>query len=191
MGKSSDNTGCKPIPAKKKTTSKTWSSSPKKSSGPQRILDVILSIEMQGKGQDVSRKTVCSLSGVKPSTFAVTISGMKKNGLIEYNKDTIRLTKKGRSMASYDENESPMDNTQMLDELKRKHKLGGKAGQLFDLLKDGHIHDRSTLPQDIGCDNKNTLAVMLSNVKKTGIITYDRHTIQLSVMCFPFGRPES
>jgi Mn-dependent DtxR family transcriptional regulator len=39
---------------------------------------------------------ILSNVGVKPTTFAVTLSTMKKHGLIEDDKDAIRLTAMGR-----------------------------------------------------------------------------------------------
>jgi hypothetical protein len=194
------NMSTKPMPAAKnrKTAKRVVSGASggsNKPSGTQRILDVTLSYEMRSKERlvDVPRKYVVSLSGLKPSTFPVTISGLKKKGLIEYDAKTIRLTELGRSLAKYDMNETvALDNTATLAEIKKKHKLqGGMGGRLFDLLQDGRVWDRAVAAKDIGCENKGTLAVMLSNLKKNGIIDYDRHTIKLTDMCFPCGRPEA
>jgi hypothetical protein len=190
----------KPKPAAKKTKAakkvvSRRNAGSKGSTGTQRILDATLSYEMRSKDDevDVPREFVASMSGLKAATFPVTISGLKKKGLIEYDANTIRLTDLGRSRAKYDVNESvATDNTATLADIKKKHRLqGGMAGRLFDLLQDGRICDRAAAAKEIGCENKGTLAVMLCNLKKNGVIDYDRKTIKLADMCFPFGRPES
>ena len=120
------------------------------------------------------------------------ISTMKKQGFIDYDKDFIRLTELGRSKAKVDPLAMPVmgaDNEATMAGIKERFKLGGMKGRLFDLLGDGRVHDRATVTNEIGCDNKCTLAVLLSNMKKREIIAYDHTTIQLSDLCFPYGRP--
>ncbi|CAB9522548.1 expressed unknown protein [Seminavis robusta] len=177
--------------AKKKTTAKVSSSKTSSGGGPQRILDLVLSIETRSGDPNVPRKMVASLSGLKATTFPVTISGMKKKqGLIDYDKDFIRLTEAGRAKANAAEiEEIAMDNDTAQAEIKEKHKLGnGMAGRLFDLLKDGGAHDRNAVKEQLGCQSNGSFAVMICNLKKKGIIVYDRVTIQLADICFPLGR---
>lgn len=173
------------------TKAKTKSCTPgmaKNSSGKQRILDCILAIEMQQKHHcSVPRKAIAACSGVKSNTFVVTLSMLKKQGLIEYDTDSIRLTDKGRDKAN--PCAVPLDNSLAQENMKLRNKLGGKALLMFEALLDGHVHDRVALAKKIGCTNKATLSVMLSNLKKKGVLVYDCTTIQLSDACFPFGRP--
>jgi hypothetical protein len=68
--------------------------------GPQRILDFVFFMENKLNTTDIPRHQVMAASSVKPITFPVTLSGMKKRGLIEYTKDTVRLTPEGRSQAN-------------------------------------------------------------------------------------------
>ena len=155
---------------------------------PQRILNFVLSLEMKYGNPNVDRSMIVSMAGIKATTFPVTISNMKKQGLIEYDKTSIRLTTKGReekaTIVDIPDNES------IQQELKVKHKLGsGKQGKLFDMLLDGKSHDRAHVAESVGYTNKATFAVALSNMKKMGIIEYDKSTIQLTDSCFPFGRP--
>jgi hypothetical protein len=172
-------------------------------SGPHRILYTCRTLEMSGD-VNVLRKTVLTLSGVKASTFPVTISGLKKKGYIDYDKECIRLTDLGRTEASKvgvpssqtmmgfggNSNSNATTNEKVQETLKRTHKLtGGQRGMLFNLLLDGRLHDRTATAETIGCTNKASFAVMLSNMKKIGIIQYDKNTISLSDMCFPMGRP--
>ena len=187
MAKASKD-GSKPKAAKKASSHKG-----KKNtggiSGPQRILDFVLSMENRTGDPNVPRKMVVAASGVKANTFPVTISGMKKKGLIEYDSSTVCLTEEGRSKANAASQMEVFDNASAQDDLKEQFKIGGKAGLLFDAMRDGRVHDRTTLAESLGITNKATLAVMLSNMRKNGIIEYDRTTIQLSEMNFPMGRP--
>ena len=187
----------KATPAAKKTTAKSSSSNKGNSGnggGPQKILDLALMLEGRLGTTDIPRQQLAAMSGVKANTFVVTISNMKnKQGWIEYDKDSIRLTDAGRAKARIvDEGEVMVDNETVQADVKKKFKLGGQPGLLFDALTDGRAHDREATAAAIGCTNKATLAVMLSNLKKKGIIEYDRNTIRLTDMCFAFGgRPES
>ena len=177
-----------------KTMAKSPRESPRKSPGssgggisaPQKILNYILTLEKTTGNPTVDRKMIATLSGVKSNTFPVTISGMKKKGLIEYSKDTMNLTDIGRAKANV--TDMP-DNSSTQEELKKKHKIGGKQAVMFDILLDGHEHDRAEIATKVGYTNKKSFAVALSNLKKTGLLEYDKTTIKLTDVCFPFGRP--
>jgi len=191
-------TSTKGAPAAKKATVTKSKKSPTKrgggGGGAQKVLDWALFYEARQNGDpNVARKVILSVSGVKPSTFTVLLSTMKTKGLIEYDKEFIRLTEAGRSRADAsgaENGNTAMDNDSAQADIKEKHKLGnGKPGLLFDALVDGRVYNRVAIMAQIGCDNKGTFAVMISNLKKKGIITYDKTTIQLADMCFPFGRP--
>lgn len=186
--------------ATKSTTKKTKTSKPSststttsvkvRSGGTQKILDFTLFLETRSDNPEVPRKQVQAMAGLKPTTFPVTISNMKKKGLIEYDKDNIRLTDVGRLKANPVDDISMMDNTSAHEEIKSKFKIGGKAAELFDILaQDGQVHERESIIGHVGI-KKNSAAVMLSNLKKNGVIEYDRTTIQLTDICFPFGRPD-
>lgn len=170
--------------------SKSSSSSSKKgtSSGSQRILDFVLCIESSSGSPNVPRETMTMICGIRPTTLPVTLCNMKKKGLVQYSKDTVRLTEKGRALA----NEHAvffMDNGAAQADIKTKFKIGGKAALLFDQLADGLVHDRHSIVDSLGFKSKNSAAVMLSNLKKNGVIEYDKSTIKMTDACFPFGRP--
>lgn len=191
MGKTTnDNSNKVKSPAKKtKVSTKTSPSRKGATGGPQKILDFSLFLETRSGDPNVPRKQVAAMSGVKASTFPVTISGMKKKGWIEYDKDSIRLTDLGRAKANPVADIS-CDNGAAQDEVQQKFKIGGKAAVLFDVLKDGRVHDRATVIGELGIKSKGSAAVMLSNLKKNGVIVYDKTTIKMADLCFPFGRPE-
>lgn len=158
--------------------------------GSQRILDFVLAMEGKLNTLQIPRKTVMAASGVKSNTFPVTISGMKKKGLIDYNKDFIMLTDAGRSKANPDAIlQGGLDNESAQEDNIRRFKIGGKALLLFNAMRDGQVHDRMALAEQVSITNKATLAVMLSNLKKSGVFLVTKTTIQLSDMNFPLGRP--
>lgn len=159
-------------------------------SGAQKILDHCLAMEARTGELDVPRKTIASLCGLKANTFVVTLSVMKnKQGLITYDKESIRLTEKGRAKANPMPLEEPLgDNLSVQEDFKKRFKIGGKAGQVFDAVCDGADHDRPTLASNLGITNKATFAVMLSNLKKNGLIQYDKTTVRGADVLFPFGR---
>ena len=169
---------------------KSFSSPSKKGakSGSQRILDFVRCIERSSGNPNVPRETITVLCEIKPTTFSVTLSNMKKKGLIQYNKDTVRLTEKGLYLANEDAVFS-MDNCAAQADIKAKFKIGGKSALLFDQLTDGLVHERKSILDRVGFTNKNSAAVTLSNLKKNGVIEYDRSTIKMTGLCFPFGRP--
>jgi Mn-dependent DtxR family transcriptional regulator len=193
MGKTTNDNNNKPkAPAKKSNPTKAKaSSSPSRKGfgGPQKILDFLLFMETSTGNPNVTRKQVAAMSGVKTNTFTVTISCMKKKGLIEYGKEFMRLTEEGRAKANPVAGVS-MDNGSTQDDIKQKFKIGGKAAALFEILKDGKVHDRETVIGELGFGSKASAAVMLCNLKKNGVIDYDKSTIKLTDMCFPLGRPE-
>lgn len=51
---------------------------------------------------------------------------------------------------------------------------------LFDMLTDGRVHDRESVVDPLG---------FKSNLKKNGVIAYDKTTIHIADICFPYGRP--
>lgn len=157
-------------------------------SGSQKILDFCLFHEKRFKTPNANRKKALSSSGLKPNTFQVTLSQMKKKGLIEFDKDSVRLTEEGRAKANPEAEISSADNASAQKDIKARYKVGGKAAVLFDLLTDGQVHDRESVVGGLGL-KKNSAQVMLSVLKKHGIIEFDRTTVKMTDLCFPCGRP--
>lgn len=176
-----------------KTTRSPSAKGGSSSGGPQRILDFVVAMEGKLNTTQIPRKLVMAASRVKHTTFPVTISGMKKKGWIEYDKDSISLTELGRSKANPDaivmEGGGGFDNESAQEDNIRRFKIGGKALVLFNAMRNGQVHDRSALAEQVGITNKGSLAVMLSNMKKSGILLVTKTTLQLSDMNFPLGRP--
>lgn len=174
-------------PAKKNKGSLKSRSSQSNGGGPQKILDFCLFLEKNSGNSSIPRKQVLAASGVKPSTFSVTISNMKTKGFIDYDKESIRLSDAGRARANV--TDVAADNASTQEALKQRFKIGGKALVLFESISDGRVHDRASVINSLGFKSKNSSNVMLSTLKKNGLIEYDKTTIKMGYICFPFGRP--
>ena len=174
---------------KAKTPAKHRRSSQKSggSGANKRILGCMLYMESVIRSTEVPRKQVATLADVTASTLPSILSKLKTANLIEYSSSTtIRLTAQGREMA--DSADAPSDNATVQENLKAKY-LNGKAVALFDAMLDGTVYDRIVLGNQVGCNNKTTLASLVSNMKTKGIVvTPDSKSIQLADLCFPYGR---
>ena len=168
-------------------------------SGHQRILNFVLGMTNRYQGGSVPRTMVAEASGIKESSFKVTISAMKQKGLIQYDPDSIRLTEIGRSNAQGGGNDKDgtgdttyteiVNNMSVQDDIKRRFRLGGQYAILYDAIRDGDVYDRESLGNVFGLENKKSVAVLLSRMKRNGILEYDRTTVRLTDMNFPMGRP--
>lgn len=190
MTNASTSPNAKPKVMKKKSSpSKKGSPGRNGASGPQRILDFIVAMEGKMNSKEIPRKMVMAASGVKKNTFPVTISGMKKKGLIQYDTKSIWLTQDGRAKANPDAVLETFDNESAQNDNIVRFKIGGKALSLFNEMRDGKEYDRVSLAAKVGITNKGTLAVLLSNMKKKGVFSVTKTTLQLSDINFPLGRP--
>jgi len=99
------------------------------------------------------------------------------------------LTDDGRAKANISTN-LITDNASAQEDIKERFKIGGKSAELFEMLRDGRVHDREYTLGSLGHKSKNSASVMLSTLKKYGVIEFDRTTIKMTDICFPYGRPE-
>ena len=117
---------------------------------------------------------------------------MKKKGLVECpSGDTVRLTEKGKDMSDVDDS-IPLPTTAAVHEdIKRNVLRGRKMTEIFDYLADGKTRKKSDLMKVIQYTNKNSFSVLMSQMKcSTGVLEYpDQHSVRLTDMCFPYGRP--
>ena len=157
-------------------------------SGQQKILDFCLFHEKRFNNPNAPRKKALTCSGLKPNTFGVTLSQMKKKGFIGFDKDSVRLTEEGRAKANPEAEISTVDNDSAQKDIKARYKVGGQAAVFFDLLTDGLVHDRESVVGGLVM-KKTSANVMLSVLKKHGIIEFDRTTVKMTDLCFPCGRP--
>ena len=160
----------------------------------QNILSALFALSEVHGDDEPDKMQVATMASVSQATFAPLLSRMvNKKGLVEYaSKDTIKLTKKGKEEAA--ELASPGDmittNEQHHEQIKEKLK-GKKAVQIFEYLADGKEHEKQDIMEAVKCTNPKTFAPLLSReLKKPGYIVYpSKTTVQLSDLCFPFGRP--
>jgi len=156
--------------------------------GSAKVLAVLASLRRKAGIVDAPRKQVAAMAQIKPTTLAVVISKMKQQDLIEYpSKDTVRITEKGLAMApttadSSSTFEFAADNSSVHDDIKKNYlKNGATKVRLFDALADGASHDKNEIMKAIGYENKASFAVLLSNIKKLGIVEYpDRQSVRLA-----------
>ena len=128
---------------------------------------------------------------IKEKNLPCILSGLKKNGYVEYpDKSTVRITDEGMEHADIDSIKIPKDNSEAQVEIKTTHNLKPKECAFVDLLSDGQIHRRVDVMETLEIKSKQTLSCMMSGLKGKGFIEYpDKTTVQLTDMCFPFGRP--
>ena len=200
--------------------------------GPKRILSCLALLRQNQKIVNASRKQVAVLSDVREKSLACLLSGLKKQGLVEYpSKETVKITEKGINEVTSNSNDStdpnlesvedggtnnsnntggsrrsgtattttvaaaaaaaviPTSNRIAQDKIKNSYLRKGKAMNLFDTIRDGHIHDRALVMEQSQISNKQTFGCILSVMKSMGIVHYpSTTTVQLTDMCFPFGR---
>jgi hypothetical protein len=89
------------------------------------------------KSPEIPRKMVMTVSGVKSNTFPMTLSTMKKKGLILYNKDSIWSTEAGHLKACPDAIQDCIDNETTQEDIIKRFMIGGKALLLFNAMRDG------------------------------------------------------
>ena len=128
------------------------------------------------------------MTDISKSTFPSLLCRMVKKGLIAYGSEsgTLMITDKGLEMA--DVQDIPQSNEEAQEG--HKQKLKGKARRIFEILADGKVHSKEKIMEAIGCQNPATFKPLLSReLKKHGYIEYpSKGTVQLSDLCFPFGR---
>ena len=177
------------IPTKKVTTFKGKEAPVKlgRESAASRVLGACVVLEKRLGRPTVPRQQVVIFACVKSTSELCVLSKLKMEGLILYTKNTIQLTDDGRSLA--DHSTIPRDNRTHHAHLKDKF-LTGVLTFLFEAMADGKVHDRLSLCRMMaGLTEEETLD-NLSKLKKMGFIEYpDQNSVQLTDVCFPFGRP--
>ena len=207
--------------------------------GPKRILSCLALLRRNQKIVNASRKQVAVLADVKEKSLSCLLSGLKKQGLVEYpSKETVKITDAGITNIMNDEDPNlkavhrptsakvvaggtaasvagkngsskqgtgaiiaasvveaaaiPTTNREAQDKIKQSYLRKGKAMSLFDTIRDGQIHNRADVMTKSSISNKQTFSCLLSLMKSMGIVQYpSTTTVQLTDMCFPFGRNEA
>lgn len=156
--------------------------------GPQKVLAALAELKLRHGLEEAPKKRVASMAGIPSTTFPSLISRMAKNGLVEYGStpEMMKITDKG--MEQVDPIDIPTSNEEAQERIKEK--LKGKPLRIFEILQDGKPHAKKEIMEAVDCTNPKTFAPLLSReLKKLGYIDYaSKGTVQLSELCFPFGR---
>lgn len=157
-------------------------------SAASRVLGACIALERRLGRPKIPRQQVVTFACVKSTSELCVLSKLKMEGLISYTKNTIQLTNEGRSQA--DDSTIPQDNRTFHTHLKEKF-LTGILAFIFEAMTDGKSHDLQSLSGIMPGLTKEATLDSLSKLKKLGLIEYPGQSmIQLTDVCFPFGRPE-
>lgn len=176
--------------SKAATVKKANTTSVKKSKKPvvgskKKILMAIAGLRLTS-GDDVDRKTVQGIAGMKSKgSFDTTLLNMKKDGLIEYTTTTVRLTQAGLDELG-DAAIIPATNEGIQDALKDTIKQK-KSKEIFDILTDGKAYSKAEIAKKLGVEENKSFGTYLSALSKVSEKVDGK--IRLKDEAFPIGRP--
>jgi predicted transcriptional regulator len=166
-------------------------------SGVHKVLMAIYELKVTHgfDNEGAPNKRVASMANIPSATFPSLICRMIKKGLIERGSGggdggsttTIKITELG--MEQVDPIDIPTSNEEAQRKIKEKLK-GNKPRRIFEYLLDGKPHKKVDIMVAVDCTNPSTFAPMMSReLKKHGYIEYpEKGMVQLTDVCFPFGR---
>jgi predicted transcriptional regulator len=131
---------------------------------------------------------------LQSKTFVKAIKELRKTkGYIEYpDSQTVRLTQAG--IANVPSTTSAATNNEQVQQ-RFKNMLKDKATEVFDILKDGKVHDREVIAASVGysCLQSKGFVKALKQMNDLNLIEYakdgKKKLVQLTTLAFPFGRP--
>ena len=156
----------------------------------KKVLSAIAAIREKQQIINAPRSKVANMCNIKEKNLPCILSGLKKNGYVEYpDKTTVCITEKGMDHADISMIKIPENNSEAQEELKITHGLKPKECDFINCISDGNIYQRIDVMSKLEIKAKATFAGMMSGLKGKGLIEYpDKHTVQLTDMCVPFGR---
>jgi len=154
-----------------------------------RIVQAIASRAAFGEDKP-SRKLIMGLAVMtNEKSFNTTLLNMKKKkGWIEYDRDSVWLTQKGRDYVGESALSVPQTNDAMQDKIREDMVKGKKPREIFDLMLDGEWHSRDELADALNLPNNKSFGTYVSALSKVTERGTDKK-IRLKDMCFPCGRP--
>jgi len=125
-------------------------------------------------------------------TIDNSVSALKVAGLLEGNKQGLKVTKVG--MAQIDPRDmegikAPTTNQEHFDNIKKNFKLTRKQIEVVDLIKCGRTFSKNFVYESMGFKTNKTFDNNMSKLKSMGIIEYvgaNNSSIRLTAMMFPF-----
>ena len=157
-----------------------------------KILSVMFALMVNQAIDEPTKDHIKKMMQISSRTWPSLILRMaSKDGTIATGDapGTLKLTKKGKDMASKltPPEDLPTCNAHIHD--KMKEQLKGKALKIFEFLADGQEHEKKDVMEAVDCMNPKTFAPLMSReLKAKGLIEYpNRTTVKLTKdMCFPF-----
>lgn len=148
--------------------------------------------------EEIPRHQVVSLTGYSKDSLRVMLCKLRTQGKVEWDSPkTVRLTKIGWETVGEvnDSSRVVMSNEDTQTRLKETYKLSGTKADIFDLLLDGAAHSVANLMAAVKCTNPDSFRVYCSSLTSKKVAERVKgpmsgeKMLQLTDLCFPFGRP--
>jgi hypothetical protein len=121
-------------------------------------------------------------------SFDTTLLNIKKKkGFLEYDKNSVWLTKDGIDYVGPNALSVPDNNDAMQAKIRNEMVKGQKPRQIFDLMLDGGWHTRAELAEALEMENNKSFGTYISSLSK--LVERENRKIRLGDMVFPCGRP--
>lgn len=176
---------------KTKVASSTYLIAMSKTKNKEKLLSVMFVLLNQGV-EEPSKARVQKMAQISKGTYPSLLSRIVgKDGTLAYGSDTgtLKLTAKGRDVASRLTPPEDLVTTNAAVHENIKKNLKGKALQIFEFLSDGEEYEKEAVKEAINCLKDSTFKPLLSReLKSKDIVVYpSKTTVQLNrTMCFPF-----
>ena len=149
-----------------------------------KVLNTVAAMKARLGKDSVERKKLPALTGYTgKSTIANALTKLKNQGWLIVSTTEVRITDKGFENADSSAFEGvnvPTSNEGFHDSVKAQYKLKPKAIALFDAIADGRTYQKTDVATAIGCKMNSTFSNALTDLKKFGIIEFDRTTVRLT-----------
>ena len=158
-------------------------------SAADRIVSAVASRRAFGETK-ANRKLIMGLATIlNKKSFDTTILIMKKKkNWIDYDKETVWLTKEGEEHVSPDALVVPKNNDDMQEKIRMDMLKGGKRPcEIFNLMLDGRYYTKADLAEAMGMENNKSFGTYMSTLSQ--VSERDGGKIRLVDFVFPCGRP--
>ena len=158
-------------------------------SAADRIVSAVASRRAFGETK-ANRKLIMGLATIlNKKSFDTTILIMKKKkNWIDYDKETVWLTKEGEEHVSPDALVVPKNNDDMQEKIRMDMLKGGKRPcGIFNLMLDGRYYTKADLAEAMGMENNKSFGTYMSTLSQ--VSEREGGKIRLVDFVFPCGRP--
>ena len=158
-------------------------------SAADRIVSAVASRRAFGETK-ANRKLIMGLATIlNKKSFDTTILNMKKKkNWIDYDKETVWLTKEGEEHVSPDALVVPKNNDDMQEKIRTDMLKGVKRPcEIFNLMLDGRYYTKADLAEAMGMENNKSFGTYMSTLSQ--VSEREGGKIRLVDFVFPCGRP--